>query len=107
MSSIFETALSDFKTSLTPEENEDFKMTDLAALKQVLSKIQKDQENRRSMMYMKRLEPFLNAMETYGKVIEVFLNTSNILAFIWVRKHAKRWKISLTNRVGITRHTIV
>jgi hypothetical protein len=84
MSLVFETALKEFKAGLTQEEKDDFKATDLGTLKQELSKMQKDQENRRSMMYMRRLEPFLTAMENYGKVIEVFLNTSDILAFVWV-----------------------
>lgn len=84
MALVFETALKEFKAGLTPDEKDDFNMTDLDSLKQALSKMQKDQENKRSMMYMRRLEPFLTAMENYGKVIEVFLNTSDILAFVWV-----------------------
>lgn len=100
MTSKFEIALKDFKTGLTQEEKDDFKMTDLGTLKQVLSKMQKDQENRRSMIYMRRLEPFLTAIETYGKVVEVFLNTSDILAFVWVSMLAVRLESSLTDGGG-------
>jgi len=36
------------------------------------------------MAYMKRLDPFLQTMEQYGKVINVFVNISSVVAFIWV-----------------------
>lgn len=35
------------------------------------------------MVHMKRIESFLEAMEQFGKVIEIFLNATNYLAFIW------------------------
>lgn len=83
---VFQTAVEDFKKSsvLTQKEENDFKLTNLDELRQVIFKLQREQENRRSMMYMKRLDPFLTSMEKYGKVIEAFLNTTDLLAFIWV-----------------------
>lgn len=83
-SAIFESALSEFRAKLTSSEEKDFEMTRLDDLWQLVNKLQKDQESRRSMQFMRRLEPFLRRMEDYGKVIEVFLNASNFIAFIWV-----------------------
>jgi len=36
---------------------------------------------------MTRLMGFLEAMETYGKTIDVFVNVSNFVAFTWVGVH--------------------
>lgn len=35
------------------------------------------------MMHMGRITSFLEAMEQFGKVIEVFLNVADMLAFVW------------------------
>ena len=34
-------------------------------------------------MNLSRILGFLEAMNQFGKVVEVFLNTSDILAFVW------------------------
>ncbi|KAI0010504.1 hypothetical protein F4779DRAFT_577169 [Xylariaceae sp. FL0662B] len=81
----FRKALDHFKRTagLTRAEEDEFRMTSLGELKNCIQTIQRDQEQKRRMMYMKRLDPFLQTMEQYGKVIEVFVNTSDIVAFIW------------------------
>ncbi|KAI1410433.1 hypothetical protein F5Y13DRAFT_167760 [Hypoxylon sp. FL1857] len=58
-------------------------MTSLEELQACIRTIQQEQEQKRRMMYMKRLDPFLQTMEQYGKVLDVFVNTSEIVAFIW------------------------
>jgi hypothetical protein len=35
------------------------------------------------MMHMGRIRSFLEAMEQFGRMIEVFLNVNNFLAFVW------------------------
>ncbi|KAI2633104.1 hypothetical protein GGS26DRAFT_555304 [Hypomontagnella submonticulosa] len=81
----FLAALDRFKRSadLTKKEEDDFRMTSLEDLRDCVRTIQRDQEQSRKMMYMKRLEPFLETMQQYGKVLDVFVNTSEIVAFIW------------------------
>ena len=90
----FVTALEEFKRTagLSAEEEAEFKIASLESLLIAIRKIQEDQERRRAMMYIARLEPFLKSMEQYGKVIEVFVNTSEIVAFIWVS--GRRWPTS-------------
>lgn len=82
----FEVILEDFKSKaqLTTKELEEFKFTSLDGLRSTIKRIQQDQEAKRRMRHMKRLEPFLKTMETYGKIVEVFANTSETLAFVWV-----------------------
>ena len=48
-----------------------------------LLSIQAEQRARKQMMHMGRIQSFLEAMEQFGKVIEVFLNVNNFLAFVW------------------------
>jgi len=81
----FRHALQIFKDNLDVEELREFELTTLKDLKLQLQAIQNRQESEKKLQNMRRLSYFLEAMEGYGKVIEVFLNTSNILCFVWVR----------------------
>jgi hypothetical protein len=82
----FQDAIKNFKSTagLTQAELKDFSQTSLGDLKQCIATIQNDQRASRKLRYLKRLGPFLDTMERYGKIIEVFLNVSDIIAFIWV-----------------------
>ncbi|KAI0376441.1 hypothetical protein F5Y04DRAFT_210207 [Hypomontagnella monticulosa] len=85
LQSEFLIALNRFKRSakLTTKEEDDFRMTSLEDLRDCIRTIQRDQEQNKKLMYMKRLDPFLQTMEQYGKVLDVFVNTSEVVAFIW------------------------
>lgn len=85
-STIFATAQSNFirDAALSKDERDSFESTSLQDLRQEITQIQEKQAQRRSMRYLRRLDPFLIAMEKYGKIIEIFLNTSDVVAFIWV-----------------------
>lgn len=79
-------AIADFKTNsnLSQKELQNFQITKLNDLEAAMSQLQQRQSQTKRLRYMKRLEPFLETMKDYGKVIEVFVNTSDILAFVWV-----------------------
>lgn len=79
----FEATLLDFKKRLTPKEQNDFQFTTLDGVKREIARIQKDQDNLKTMMNMSRIQSFLEGMNELGKVIEVFLNASNFVAFVW------------------------
>lgn len=80
-----QTAFSRVLDTLSPEWKNDFQFSTLADLEQVIHEIQRKQGSERRLRNMARLRSFLDAMKEYGKVIEVFLNASNFVAFIWVR----------------------
>ena len=80
----FRQVLTDFKNSLTKEQKDDFELSTLEDLQAAIDAIQKKQASEKKMRNLNRLKSFLEAMEQYGKVIEVFLNTSCFIAFIWV-----------------------
>ncbi len=79
----FEMILSDFKKRLTEKELNDFKFATLKHVQIEIARIQNEQETLKRMMDSSRLQSFLNAMEQFGKVIEVFLNASKFVAFVW------------------------
>ena len=77
-------ALSRFTASLTAKEEDQFRFTSLDDVRQAASRIQHDQAARRDMMNLTRIEAFLEGMDQYGRVAEVFLSASPIVAFVWV-----------------------
>ncbi|KAK4442832.1 NACHT domain-containing protein [Podospora aff. communis PSN243] len=79
----FQVALRKFEARLTPDERARCKVTTLDELKNVVLAIQDKQRKRREMINMRRIRGFLEAMEQFGKVIEVFTNTSEMVAFVW------------------------
>ncbi len=79
----FRSILSGFKKRLTAKEQDDFQFATLEDVRLEMARIQREQASRKEMMNMPRIQSFLEAMEQFGKVIEVFLNTSEFVAFIW------------------------
>jgi hypothetical protein len=79
----FQRVLAKFSTRLTPEEVQDFQFTTLNDVHQVIVNIQEQQARGRGMRNLTRVLRFVEAMDEFGKVVEVFLNTSSLLAFIW------------------------
>jgi hypothetical protein len=80
----FHKALLRFRNGLDPQEEEAFRFSTLQDLQDALVKIQGDQAKRKTLANLNRIRPFLEAMKQYGDVVEVFLNVSDILAFVWV-----------------------
>jgi len=79
----FKNAVADFRKHLKPEEESQFKFTTLNDLQLAAKDIQEKQRKTKTTRSLTRIQPFLQAMTEYTKVIEVFLNTSSILCFIW------------------------
>ncbi|KAF8457906.1 hypothetical protein BDZ91DRAFT_852248 [Kalaharituber pfeilii] len=84
-SSVFRETLSEFRRNLRlkPAQVQDFENTTLESLKGCIDNIQTEQAKGRNMRNINRIRPFVDAMEQYGKIIEVFLNISEFVAFIW------------------------
>jgi len=80
---IFQTTLSDFKKRLTQKEQDDFRFATLEDVRRLIFRIQNEQEGFKTMVNMTRIQSFLEAMDQFSKVIEVFLNVSEFVAFVW------------------------
>jgi transcriptional/translational regulatory protein YebC/TACO1 len=78
--------LESFKATLSQDDKDEFKLSTLDDLKLEILAIQEKQASERKMKNSARLKSFLEAMEQYDEVVKVFLNASEILAFIWVRQ---------------------
>jgi len=83
-SKVFEDALSDFRKGLSKKELAQFQWVDFKDVEETIKGIERDQKMKKKMQNLARIKPFLEGMRQYGKIIEVFLNTSNIIAYIWV-----------------------
>lgn len=82
----FTSVMDDFKSRLTDEERRSFAMTKLEDLEIAIASIQRKQATQKRLQGLRRLEVFLEGMKEYDKLISVFLNSSPILAFVWVSK---------------------
>jgi hypothetical protein len=82
----FSLSLKSFVDTLTEEQKNDFRFSTLEDFKTAAAAIQNLQGSGKKMRNLARLRCFLEAMEQYGKVIEVFVNTSELVGFIWVYK---------------------
>ena len=83
-STTFEQLLADFKQDLTDHERSLFHATTFDDLKREIDRIQKKQAKTKTMQNMTRIRGFLEAMEVYSKVMDVFVNVHDFVAFIWV-----------------------
>ncbi|OTA83135.1 hypothetical protein M434DRAFT_183549 [Hypoxylon sp. CO27-5] len=80
----FRRALERFKNEhLKGTESEKFQLTDLGSLKDSIKRTQDEQASKNKMRNLTKLKSFLEGMEQYEKLIEVFLNATEYLAFVW------------------------
>jgi hypothetical protein len=80
----FNHILQSFVETLTEEQKNDFRFSNLEDFQTTIVAIQNRQSSEKKMRNLARLRCFLEAIEQYGKVIDVFVNTSEFVGFIWV-----------------------
>ena len=68
---------------MTGTQLQEFKETTYDQLCADIIRIQQEQENLKTLVNLSRIHSFLEAMQQFGKVIEVFLNVSDAIAFLW------------------------
>lgn len=84
--SAFSRVLARFQSRLSPQSIYEFRLTTYEDLKSFIVELQNEQAQRRGFRNLNKIRPFLNGLEQYAKVIEVFVNAKpDILAFVWVR----------------------
>lgn len=82
-STAFRSALDEFQKRLTKDELIRFQTTTYPQFCDELHVLQEEQIKRRGVMNLSRIAGFLEGMHQLGKTIEVFVNASNMVAFIW------------------------
>jgi hypothetical protein len=85
--STFQRVLQQFKDEhLNGSEREQFQFINIADFKSSMKEIQDEQASKARMRNMSRLRKFLEGMEQFEKLIEIFLNVSEFVAFVWVSR---------------------
>jgi hypothetical protein len=77
------------KTYSTTDDR-DFTSTTLEDVRQAARQVEQELAARQCLRNMRRLEPLLNGLEAYSKVVEVVCNGTLYVSWIWVRKAATR-----------------
>jgi hypothetical protein len=79
-------AVNQFKATagLSKDELQDFQFTKLEDVQAAMITLQQRQSQSKKLRFMRRLSPFLETIEEYGKVIDIFVQTPDVLAFVWV-----------------------
>jgi len=82
----FQTFLKAFKSDagLSKKDIQEYEETTVDDVNAILYAIQQKHISNNRQQYLKRLQVFIVNMESFGKVIEVFLNSTNYLGFVWV-----------------------
>jgi len=84
MDSSFENALIKFRASLTERQARDFATCTREDVAKAIEDIQVRLGSERRLRNMRKIAKFIEAMSELGKVVEVFLNVANAVAFVWV-----------------------
>ena len=79
----FQKTLTSFKNRLTGSELQEVQCDSLSDLYVIINRIQQEQRDQKQLMNLNRIKLFLEAMQQYEQVINVFLNAHNFVAFIW------------------------
>ncbi|KAJ4266324.1 hypothetical protein NW762_004308 [Fusarium torreyae] len=79
----FQRALAKFRASLDPKLRSQFSHCSLRELQDAIQDIQHNQAKNGKQRDIRRIQAFIEAMDQFGKVIEVFLNANEMLCFIW------------------------
>ncbi|KAL1615551.1 hypothetical protein SLS54_008956 [Diplodia seriata] len=79
----FDQALAKFKGELSDKEIDDFQLTTGDDLKHAVLQLQTKQASEKRMQNLNRLTAFVEAMEQFDKVIQVFLNACDYIGFVW------------------------
>jgi hypothetical protein len=67
-------------------DHRDFTSTTLEDVREAARQIEQELAARQCLRNMRRLEPLLNGLEAYSKVVEIVCNGTPYVSWIWVRK---------------------
>lgn len=81
---VFERTLEKFKNDLKPGDADIFRCTTLKDVLADIEQLQKRQNSQRRLQAIAQLKPTLEALNQLGKVVKVFANSSEYVAFVWV-----------------------
>jgi len=89
------------RNDLSDDQKTHFATTGLEDIKLEIQQVQERYGPEKKLRNMRRLSEFLEAMSQIEKVVTVFLNVHDAVAFVWVRNH-----ISFHSRVEASKRTL-
>ena len=96
--SVISNAFERLKRSISDEDAHTFASTELKDVWLAVREIDSSQRKRQSAQNLRRIEPLLQGIEKYTKVIEVLCNGTPYMPYIWVRT---AWKCYRTKQLTI------
>lgn len=78
-------AIEKFRQSLTDEQKQLFVASSLDNVKDEIQYIQGRYGSTKKLRRLNRLSKFLEAMAQIEQLVQIFLNVSEVVAFVWVR----------------------
>lgn len=73
-----------FRNELNAEDDNLIRTASLEDVRTAIAQTERELASRQGLRNFDRLSPYINAVERYGAVVEVFCNSSPIVPFIWV-----------------------
>ena len=92
----FERAISRFRTSLPSNRLHEFSICTVEDVRQSIREIQDEQGAQGKLRYLGRIAGFVEAMEQFGAVLDLFVNANELVCFIWVRVICRTSMVSNT-----------
>ena len=83
-SAAFDKVLEDFKKDLRKRDQEIFKITTFEEMQKCIAEVQTKQHSERRVLNLNRLTPFIEAVEQFGRLVRLFCNSDEYVAFVWV-----------------------
>jgi hypothetical protein len=80
-----------FVSSLSTSQRQEFATCKLQDVVDAIKTIQHEQGTRKKLQNLARIQPFIEAMDGYEKVVDRFLNITIGLGYIWVCYIRKRY----------------
>ncbi|KAI0098044.1 hypothetical protein GGR51DRAFT_565932 [Nemania sp. FL0031] len=82
-SKVLERALQKFRDGLTQEQRQQFSASSIDDVKAEVGNIQNRLGSMKKLRSLRRISKFLEAMAQIEQLVQVFLNVSNVVGFIW------------------------
>ena len=82
---VLQEAFERLQGSVNPQDARDFQSTTLKDVWRAALDIERQQRQRASLRNMRKIEPFLKAIEIYSKSLDTLCNGTPFLPWVWVR----------------------
>lgn len=80
----FDNSLAKFRSTLTENQKEEFKFNSIEDVKHAIQQIQDRIGPEKRLRNFTRIKKFLEGMKQVEELVKVFINASEVVAFIWV-----------------------